>query len=264
MQIPLCELYFIPWNAFYQTRVLVWPSWLWFFSRWPSCPLFWRTIHRVNRISSDYSDFFFFFSCPRCLTVCKSFGYLESPAPGLIIEQDTSWTIIPQRVCLPVCLQCQHITMSTRVTSSIQHGRTGGRAARRFAAARGTDSLFAPAINVYAGKTIFFPRPILTYHLHDNISSAPPVFSVLCRKLGKIMCAHARTETRSCSIDENLPKKKKHFVSKFSSKLCRAFRRAAELLWVSEDGERAETQSACNHPSQADKPLLLYKTDSSK
>lgn len=143
------------------------------------------------------------------MTVCKSFGYLESPAPGLIIEQDTSRTIIPQRVCLPVCLQCQHITMSTRVTSSIQHGRTGGRAARRFAAARGTDSLFAPAINVHAETTIFSPRSILTYHLHDNISSAPPVFSVLCRKLGKIMCAHARTETRSCSIDENLPKKKK-------------------------------------------------------
>lgn len=101
--------------------------------------------------------YLFFSSCPRCLTVCKSFGYLESPAPGLIIEPDTSWTIIPQRVCHPVCLQCQHITMSTRVTSSIQHGRTGGRAARRFAAVRGTHSLFAPAINVYAETTIFSP-----------------------------------------------------------------------------------------------------------
>lgn len=177
MQIPPCKLYFIPWNAIYQTRVLVWPSWLWFFSRWPSCPLFWRTLHRVNRISSDYSDIYLFFSsCPRCLTVCKSFGYLESPAPGLIIEPDTNWTIIPQRVCLPVCLQCQHITMSTRVTSSIQHGQTGGRAARRFAAVRGTDSLFAPAINVYAETTIFSPDQ--SWRIISMTTSAVPLLSL--------------------------------------------------------------------------------------
>lgn len=143
------------------------------------------------------------------MTVCKSFGYLESPAPGLIIETGHKLDNYPT-----ACLSPSVFTVSTHhneyprdlINTTRTDGRTSGeeicRSERNSLAVCAADKCLRRNDNI-------FPRPISTYHLHDNISSAPPVFSVLRRKLGKIMCAHARTETRSCSMDENLQKKNK-------------------------------------------------------
>lgn len=124
---------------------------------------FWRTMCRDNK--SITSDYYYF----RCWTVCKSFWSFRVSGSWANNRTGHELDNYPQPVCLPLCLQCQHITIRPCVTSSMQ------RVLRRSAAVMGTDSLFAPGGKCLrlTQKTIFPPDQ--SWHIIAMTTSAVPL-----------------------------------------------------------------------------------------